>query len=56
MVLLSSMFILADMDDDLVKDFIKVTGVVWLILVAFLFISFLSGCDSGWSIAGWEVK
>tara|TARA_R100001443_G_scaffold214_4_gene884 strand:- start:621 stop:755 length:135 start_codon:yes stop_codon:yes gene_type:complete len=44
------------MNDDLVKDFIKLVRVVWFLLVALLLISFVSGCDSGWSIAGWEVK
>ncbi len=44
------------MDDSFVRDFIKVVSVLWLVLVAFLFISFLSGCDSGWSVCGWEVK
>ena len=44
------------MDDSFVRDFIKVVSVLWLVLVAFLFISLLSRCDSGWSVCGWEVK
>ena len=44
------------MDDSFVRDFIKVVSVLWLVLVAFLFISYLSGCDSGWAVCGWEVK
>jgi hypothetical protein len=44
------------MDDDFVKDFIKLVGGFWFILVSVLIISFISGCDSGWSIVGWEVK
>jgi len=44
------------MSDELTKDFIKVVGVIWFILVVFLVSSFLTGCDSGWTIVGWEVK
>jgi|TARA_R100000700_G_C3073387_1_gene82484 hypothetical protein len=44
------------MNDDFTRDFIKVVSVLWFVLVAFLVISFLSGCDAGWSVCGWEVK
>jgi len=44
------------MDDEFVKDFMKVIGVLWFVLVVFLVVSLLNGCNAGWSIAGWEVK
>ena len=45
------------MDDDNVKDFIRLMTGFWAVIVALMFITFIvSGCDSGWSIAGWEVK
>jgi|14_taG_2_1085336.scaffolds.fasta_scaffold70469_2 hypothetical protein len=44
------------MDDDFVKDFIKLMGGFWVILVMLMVVSFIVGCDSGWTIAGWEVK
>jgi len=44
------------MDDYFAKGFIKVVGVIWLGFIMLMFISFIVGCDSGWAIAGWEVK
>jgi len=44
------------MNDDLTRDFIKVVSVLWFVLIAFLVVSFFSGCDSGWTLCGWEVK
>lgn len=45
------------MEDDFVKEFIQLMTGVWAVLVLLMFMSFIvAGCDSGWSIAGWEVK
>ena len=45
------------MDDDFVKEFIQLMTGFWAVLVFLMFMSFIvTGCDSGWSIAGWEVK
>ena len=44
------------MDDDFVEDFIKLMRGFWVILVMVMIVSFITGCESGWTICGWEVK
>ena len=31
-------------------------GYIAFLLIVFFCVQFFFGCDSGWSIAGWEVK
>ena len=44
------------MDEELVKDFLKILSAMWIFMVIFAVITLTTGCDSGWTVCGWEVK
>ncbi len=39
----------------MIKDFVKITAVLVLILFGIVILVSVYSCDSGWSVAGWEI-
>jgi len=44
------------MTEEFKKDFVKITCVMLVLLVFIISMVAFNSCDSGWTIAGWEVK
>tara|TARA_Y100000310_G_scaffold174594_1_gene174626 strand:+ start:402 stop:527 length:126 start_codon:yes stop_codon:yes gene_type:complete len=38
------------------NEFKAFAGLVFLLLCILILVTVLTGCDSGWSIAGWEIR
>ena len=42
--------------NDMYKDLSVISGIALIFLFVIMVIVSFVGCDSGWTIAGWEVK